>query len=136
MSRAFSNLRQDRRGVTSLEFGIVAVLLLSLIIASMDLGRYYIITTSLRALVQEAARSTLAICSTSVVNCTAQVTVGSVSQIVPFLDTSKLEDYSVTFTGGTSTLVVTATASYSFVPFTPLWASLAGKITETSRLSF
>lgn len=136
MSRVFNNLFNDRRGVTSLEFGIVALLLLSLIIGCMDLGRYYIVTTSLRTLVQEAARRTLAACPTYSATCASGVTPASVSSIVPFLDTSKLDEFTVLLTGGTAVIRITVTASYSFVPFTPIWASLAGTLTETSKLSY
>src|SRR3974390_2994097 len=61
--------RLGRWGTVSLEFALVAVPFVLIMIAGMDLGRYFITEHSLRTLAAEAARSAMVNCFGSAGGC-------------------------------------------------------------------
>lgn len=119
-----------RAGVTSLEFGIVALLFLTVLIGCMDLGRYYLIEHSLRTVVAEAAREAWV---NSSVEGTVDPTTFSFGAITPFVNNANLT-LTVTATplakGGVRKIKVIAT--YDFVAYSPIWHSLDKTITEST----
>lgn len=54
---ALRRVLRDRRGVTALEFGIVASMFFMLLLGGMEIGRYYFTWHSFRTAVAEAARA-------------------------------------------------------------------------------
>lgn len=54
--KALRRFGRDRRGATALEFGLVAAPLFFMILATIELGMVYMVTTSLDNATQEAAR--------------------------------------------------------------------------------
>jgi Flp pilus assembly protein TadG len=130
MPRASSRRRGDA-GATSVEFALVAVAFLTLLIGTMDLGRYYLIEHSLHSVVSEAARAALV--DTTLFGCdTAKA---RVIAITPALD-PKLLELCVTQNPNTGVNVVTVTASYSFSAISPMLASLNGTMSEAMQLSY
>src|SRR5271170_7549424 len=79
--------RLGRTGVTSLEFGVVALLFLTVLIGCMDLGRYYLVEHSLRTVVAEAAREAWI---NSSIKGTVNPTAYSFGAITPFVDNANL----------------------------------------------
>src|SRR5580658_3919504 len=117
-----------RAGVTSLEFGVVALLFLMVVIGCMDLGRYYVIEHSLRTVVAEAAREAWV---NSSINGTVDPTTYSFGAITPFVDNADLTldvERSRAALGGVKTITVTGT--YTFTAYSPIWCSLDREITE------
>ena len=150
MSPASSNPRPKRvvptrlgnAGVTSLEFAIVALVFLSLIIGCMDLGRYYIIEHSLRSFASEAARAALANTTMSASSSNAmsyysgQAWSGSLTAIVPFLDPAILTLNVSQNPNTTGVVSIDVTATYQFTAISPIWNSLNGTLTETTKISY
>lgn len=56
MRRLFARLRRDRRGVTAIEFAMIAPFFIFLIVAVLQLGGYFYAHTALRNAVSEGAR--------------------------------------------------------------------------------
>jgi Flp pilus assembly protein TadG len=118
--------------VTSLEFGVVALLFLMVVIGCMDLGRYYVIEHSLRTVVAEAAREAWV---DSSITGTVDPAAYSFGAITPFVDNADLTlnvERSRAARGGINTITVTGT--YAFTAYSPIWRSLDGEITETTAL--
>jgi Flp pilus assembly protein TadG len=136
MSRKCNKLawRLGRAGVTSLEFGVVALLFLMMLIGCMDLGRYYVIEHSLRTIVAEAARAALVNPS---IKDPIDLTTAGFAAITPFVNNANLT-LSVTqpssFPGGVNQIIVTAT--YVFTAYSPIWSSLDGTISESTELQY
>jgi len=139
-SRCASSLGQA--GTSSLEFALVAIPLVFMLMAGMDLGRYFIMAHSLHTLVDESVRA-------AVVNCfnqrtcaygTAVPTPAVVWAKVPFLNSS-LTGVSLTasqsYDSGTGIRTITATATYPFAFILPAWTGLfTTGITETTQLKY
>lgn len=137
MSRASSRSawrRLGRAGVSSLEFGIVALLFLTVLIGCMDLGRYYLIEHSLRTIVAEAARA--AQVNPSITG-TIDPTTASFAAIAPFIDNANL---TLTVTQTPSFRIgirkITVTGSYAFTAFSPIWSALDGTISDKTVVWF
>ncbi|HET6239945.1 MAG TPA: TadE/TadG family type IV pilus assembly protein [Acetobacteraceae bacterium] len=136
-SRRRSWWRLGRAGVTSLEFGVVALLFLIVLIGCMDLGRYYLVEHSRRTIAAEAARARLVGAIGNIPNPTAGPYSDSFAAIAPFTNDTNLT-LIVTQTpsfklGVTET---TATAFYAFTAYSPIWSSLTGKINEKTVWSY
>ncbi len=134
MSRASSSRRAwlGRRGATSLEFAIISVAFLTLLVGSMDLGRYYLVEHSLRSVVSEAVRAALA--DSTLSGCSAPW--AKVGAITPLLD-SNLITLCVTQNANTyGVITVTVNVSYTFSAISPMLASLNGTITEATAVSY
>lgn len=150
MSHVFNRRRLGTAGATSLEFGVVAFIFMSLLFGVLDLGRYYVIEHSVRTATSEAARAALAtappgLSTNRMVGCTTAW--AAVKSIVPLLDDSAMTlciAWTTTSPTGTVTngvgvpgvTTVTATGQYSFTAISPLWSGLTGTITETAKLSY
>jgi Flp pilus assembly protein TadG len=136
-----SRRRHLQSGTTSLEFALVAVPFVFLLLAGMDLGRYFITRHSLRTLVVETARL-------AVINCAGRSACDYATAVptptlmwakVPFLDpagsgASLSANQTVNAASGVAT--VTATASYDFTFVLPAWIDMNGAITETIRWDY
>jgi Flp pilus assembly protein TadG len=120
--------------VTSLEFGVVALLFLMVLIGCMDLGRYYVIEHSLRTITAEAARAALV---NPAISGTIDPTSASFAALTPFVDDANLtlNVYpSPSFIIGVSTITVIAT--YNFTAYSPIWSSLNGLISDSTELQY
>src|SRR5271166_3035750 len=90
MSRAYNRpgfRRFGRAGVTTMEFALIALLFMLMVIASMDLGRYLLITQSLRTVAAEAARAAEA---NGTIFCQDCPTDAPYTAITPFIDDANL----------------------------------------------
>lgn len=137
MSRASSRSawrRLGRAGASSLEFGLVALLFLTVLIGCMDLGRYYLVEHSLRTIVAEAARAAQA--NTSITG-TIDTTTASFAAITPFIDNANLT-LTVTQTpaGRYAIRKITVRGTYEFTAFSPIWSSLDGTIADQTVVWF
>jgi Flp pilus assembly protein TadG len=131
MSRASSKplwWRLGRAGVTTLEFGVVAMLFLMVLIGCMDLGRYYVIEHSLRTVVAEAARAAQV---NSSLSGSIDPTTASFTALAPFVDNANL-NLTVTQTpsGRVSIRQITVIGTYAFTAWSPIWSSLDGLISD------
>jgi hypothetical protein len=129
-------------GTSSLEFALVAVPFMLLMIAGMDLGRYFITQHSLRTLTSEAVRAMLIACY----GATAACPMGSsdkaaVAAKVPFLVAGSISwptasQSAPNASTGERTISVTITYPFTFV--LPAWVGLnAGSpISESTQLSY
>jgi Flp pilus assembly protein TadG len=128
--------RLGRAGVTSLEFGLVALLFLTVLIACMDLGRYYLVEHSLRTVAAEAARMYLTCYNSNGERACAPPTQAEYAAIAPFINNANL----LVTVGQTSTvrsgggIEFTATAKYTFTSYSPIWTVLNSTISETTVL--
>jgi Flp pilus assembly protein TadG len=139
MSRKSNNLgwrRLDRAGVTSLEFGLVALLFLTVLIACMDLGRYYLVEHSLRTVAAEAVRVYMTCYNSNGERTCAQPTRAEYAAIAPFINNANLlVTVSQTSSARTHTgIEFTAIARYTFTSYSPIWTVLNGTITESTVL--
>jgi TadE-like protein len=133
-------LRQlGRQGTTSLEFALVAIPFLFILIAGMDLGRYFITQHSLRTLTAEAARSAMVNCfgSTGACNLTP-VQKTAVETASPFLVPGNFLTFTVSQSApsGDGVRTITVTAIYPFSFILPVWAGLNGPITVTASVLY
>jgi Flp pilus assembly protein TadG len=117
--------------VTSLEFGIVALLFLTVVIGCMDLGRYYLVEHSLRTIVAEAARAALV---DSSINGTVDPTTVGFAAITPFVDNANLTLQVTQPSGFPGVNQISVTATYMFTPYSPIWSALTGPIRESTVL--
>jgi uncharacterized membrane protein len=132
-----------RSGTASLEFALVAIPFVFLLLAGMDLGRYFITQHSLRTLISEAARSALVNCS-SLGNCSYAQAVPSPSIVwakVPFLSSalplaSLTASQTIDISSGIRTISVTGKYPFSFI--LPLWTGIANlnPIIESTTLQY
>jgi Flp pilus assembly protein TadG len=128
--------RLGRTGVTSLEFGLVALLFLTVLIACMDLGRYYLVEHSLRTVAAEAARMYMADYNSNGGRVDTPPTQTDYAAIAPFINNGNLsvimsQANTVRSGGGIEFKV---TAQYAFTAYSPIWTVLNGTITETTVL--
>jgi TadE-like protein len=130
-------------GSSSLEFALVAVPFLLLLIAGMDLGRYFITQHSLRTLTSEAARATLVACYGATGSCPLpKVNWQTVEARVPFLNSALLNPLPTANQGApdpsTGVRIISVTVSYPFTFTLPAWIGLNANspITETTSLQF
>lgn len=128
-------------GTASLEFALVAIPFVLLLIAGMDLGRYFITQHSLRTLTSEVTRSAVINCS-GLDTCPYATAVPSPSAIwatVPFLDSAlpgvSLSASQMLNADGTHTITVSVTYPFHFV--LPTWTGLySSGITESTSLQY
>jgi len=133
--------RLGRKGTSSLEFALVAVVFLSLMFAGMDLGRYFITQHSLRTLTSELIRATMVQCAGTITACTlSAANIQAAKAKVPFLVSANIGLPTTPTRGAvnpnTGVMTVTASASYAFVFTLPALSSLSGTITNNTQLSY
>ena len=125
---------------STLEFALVAIPFLFMLIAGMDLGRYFITKHCLHTLTDEAVRLTMVACFNQTASCSLSSTNWqTVEGNVPFLAPSSLNPApTATQTLNTSTGIrtITVTATYPFTFFLAAWTALSANspITETTSL--
>jgi hypothetical protein len=144
MLPAFSRrcrLLRGKAGASSLEFALVAIPFVFLLIAGMDLGRYFITQHSLRTLISEAARATLVSCYGQGACTLPASNKLTVAAKVPFLVRGSINWVTASQGApnpntGVSTISVTVTYPFSF--FLPAWTGLNTRspITETTSLQY
>jgi Flp pilus assembly protein TadG len=142
MSRAFArrrNLLMGNAGSTSLEFALVAIPFLFMLIAGMDLGRYFITQHSLRTLGSEAVRSTLIYCFGQNTACSLPAANKQTAKaMVPFLAAGSigLTASQTAPVAGTGFRTITVTAQYPFAFILPAWTGLNVNSPLTETMSF
>jgi len=142
MSRAFARRRRrltDQAGATSLEFALVAIPFLLMLIAGMDLGRYFITQHSLRTLGAEAMRATLIYCFGQTTACSLPApNKQSAKAMVPFLvgGSIMLTANQTALVAGTGFRTITVTAQYPFAFILPAWTGLNVNSPLTETMSF
>jgi Flp pilus assembly protein TadG len=135
MSRA-SSRRRRRAGSASLEFAFVVVPFLVLLVAAMDLARYFVTQQLLRTVTVAAARECMVLVTGGATDCnTIQAQVESIAPILnpgllnisassPLTDTKK------------KATTVTITSTYPFTFVLPFWAAESGVLSAETTLSF
>jgi Flp pilus assembly protein TadG len=123
---------RDRAGATSLELALVTVAFLTLLVGSMDLGRYYLVAHSIRTAASEAARA--ALLDTTMSDCDTPK--AKVSALVPLLDPTALSVCVTQFPFVSGVNTITATVTYTFSAISPMLAALNGTITETTVIKY
>src|SRR5215213_9339195 len=127
MSRSATNSRcpLDRRGVTAVEFAIVANVLLLLLVGGLDIGRYFFVNESLKYYVGELARGV-------VVNPDANWSTQKYTLLsrFPILSADKFTQLDVNINRATAPAVTTVTvaARYSYRFTLPVMSSLVNSI--------
>jgi hypothetical protein len=123
------------RGSTSMETALVFIPFMFIMIATTDLGRWFLTQHSLRTLSAEAARATMVACYAAGTCSLSSTAKAQVQALTPFLASgSTTLNASQTVVGGVRTITVTATYPFNFI-FAP-WTDLSGTITETTNLSY
>jgi hypothetical protein len=118
-----------------------------MLLAGMDLGRYFITEHSLRTLVSEAARATLVQCYGAPGACALTASTGTenwqtAEAKVPFLISASLQSLTARQTSPNQTTgerTITVTASYPFTFTLPAWTGLNASlnpITATTSLKY
>jgi Flp pilus assembly protein TadG len=140
MSFVFNRLRRlGDAGVTSMELAVSFVVFITFIFAMIDLSAYFYSQQALTTLVTIAARQVYATSVTSADSGTpaAQTLIAANGLL---LDPSQISlrmdsGYGVPLPNGETTAggvnVLTVTATYNFVPLTPLLGALIGPMTAT-----
>lgn len=124
-------LVECRRGLTAVEFAIVAPVFLALLFGTADVGRFYFTQQSLREVAALAARQ--AMVDTTVSGCTVPAT--RVGDRTPFLIAARLTlCVARSVTNGTTTLSVTA--SYPFVGVLPVFRISGDQVSESMTISY
>jgi Flp pilus assembly protein TadG len=129
----------DRRGTTTLEFGLVGGMLLMLMIGGIDLGRFYLTQHSLSTLLNEGVRATYVQCfaKSSCTLSTANATAAWGK--VPFLS-SAMTGASLTASQAagstTGSYVITASASYPFKFYLAPWVPDNGTLTVSTTFNY
>jgi Flp pilus assembly protein TadG len=144
MSRAFVKRRRlltGRAGTASLEFALVALPFILLMLAGMDLGRYFITKHSLHTLTSEAARSMLVNCFNQAAQCNLSATSKStVATMVPFLDPNGVTWVTANQSApdpATGVRTVTVNVTYPFTFVLSAWSSLfSSGISDTTSLQY
>jgi Flp pilus assembly protein TadG len=133
--------RLDRRGITSLEFALVAVVFFLLLFGAMDLSRYFLTWHGLNTLASEAARAWM-VNNGSTYSCGHPTSgrAATVAGSAPFLDPSQLT-LCVTVNQTTSSGVVTSTsvnvtASYPFSFMIPPLSAANGTLSAATVLTY
>jgi Flp pilus assembly protein TadG len=151
MSPGSSSQRRPRlghAGTATLEFALVAIPFVFILLAGMDLGRYFITQHSLRTLVSEAARATLVYCYGATGSCSLTPSTGTVNwqtveAKVPFLQSASLTPTPTANQSApdpnTGVRTISVTVNYPFTFLLPAWIGLnAGlsPITEKTSLKY
>jgi Flp pilus assembly protein TadG len=144
MSRAFVERRRllaGRAGTASLEFALVALPFILLMLAGMDLGRYFITKHSLHTLTSEAVRSMLVNCFNQAAQCNLSATNKStVATMVPFLDPNSVTWVTANQSApdpATGVRTVTVNVTYPFTFALSAWSSLfSSGISDTTSLQY
>jgi Flp pilus assembly protein TadG len=129
-------------GTASLEFALVSLPFLLILIAGMDLGRYFLTQHSLRTLISVATRSALIYCYGASGVCTLTTPLAQTAETkVPFLTAGSITWPSGLPTQtapnpGTGVRTITVTARYPFTFILPVWTGLNGPITETTSMQY
>jgi Flp pilus assembly protein TadG len=97
-----------RRGMVTLEFGLIAASLIIVLAGALDFARFLATRTALRAAVGEVVRA--AMTSSSLTGCTTPETY-AISKVAMLA----ANDLTVCVTRGTNSLTVTASYSFAFV---------------------
>ena len=129
-------LWRDRRGTTAMEFALIAIPFTFIMIATTDLGRYWLTQHSLRTLTAEAARSTMVNCfgqSSCSLNATQR---SAVETATPFLIPGSVTLTASQTVNGAGLRTITVTAVYPFNFIFVAWTGLNGNITETTSVSY
>jgi Flp pilus assembly protein TadG len=132
-------LRSDRRGTTTLEFGLIGSLMLMLMVAGIDLGRFYLTRHSLQTLVSEAVRATYVQCFAKT-SCTLSTASASAAWgKVPFLAsgaTGAALSASQAAGSTTGSYVISASASYPFQFYLVPWVPQNGTLSTSTTFSY
>jgi hypothetical protein len=145
-SNRLRRLRIGQAGTTSLEFALVAIPFVFILVAGMDLGRYFLTQHSLRTLTSEAARATLVSCYGSTSACSLP-TSGSypsepaVAAMVPFLASGSITWVKASQSApnqNTGVRTISVEVKYPFSFILPAWTKLNAKspIDESTSLSY
>lgn len=118
-------------GTVALEFGLVGGLFFLLVLAVMDLGRFYLTVHSLHTVVGAAMRA--AIVNPALSGCTAPA--AQVAAQAPFLEASQLT-LCVTQALSSGVTTITVNASYNFAFVLPSWTNASGTLTDSTTASF
>lgn len=149
MSRGCNDMKRlagDRRGSTSIEFGVIATLMFSLIFGVFDLGRYYYIEHSLRSLASESLRYFLSTAPlgtntpvTQQQTCYADWSNTVQTKIETMPPVAVIDPSKVTFCvtwGQSGATSLSVDVEYVFAALSPLWTGLNGNIKETATISY
>ena len=132
---------RGRRGIASVEFGVVTSLASTLILGTAETAKYFMTVESVRAATAEAVRIAMlrggANVNASVTPC--QGMTGSVSGLttrIRFLDSNRLTSnmYGCSTTNGTSKVNVSLTYQYTFT--IPVFGRSSEVITEAAQAVF
>ena len=122
-----------------MEFGLIAIPFLFIMIATTDLGRYFLTQHSLRTLTAEATRAVMVNCFRATTACSLNgAQASAVEARTPFLIPGSINlaaNQAVPSSAtGLRTVSVTATYPFNFVFY--LWSANSGNITETATVSY
>jgi Flp pilus assembly protein TadG len=131
----------DQRGATSLEFALVGGLLLSLLLGSMEIGRYMVTLECVRTATAEAVRLATLRGSQNMIAGNAACTnlsgtLAGAGARVPFLQAASL---TVTMTGCSTQAgmtTVTIAVAYPFTFTVPIFGASNRPVTETALAIF
>lgn len=130
-------LRRDRSGVAAMEFGLIGIPFFFIMIASTDLGRYFITQHSIRTLAAEAARAMMVSCYNTTASCpltTAQKS--AVAAATPFLVPGSITWTTANQTTNAAGLrTINVKVSYPFSFIFSYWTSITS-ISETTSLQY
>lgn len=129
-----------RSGSVGLQFAFVAIPFVLLLLAGMDLGRYFITRHSLRTLISETVRATLISCYGSTGACNLpSASKTTVAAKVPFLNSASITWVTANQSApnaSTGVKTITVTVSYPFIFVLPAWVSLNATSPITESISF
>jgi Flp pilus assembly protein TadG len=127
-------------GSAGLEFALVAIPFVFLLMAGMDLGRYFITQHSLRTLTSEAVRATLVSCYGSTGACSLpSASKTTAAAKVPFLTSGSVTWVTANQTApdaNTGVRTISVAVSYPFTFILPAWISLNANSPITESTSF
>ena len=130
-SNRISNRRLGRSGSVALEFGLVSGIFFMILMACIDLGRYYATWSSLHTVLGDAMRAASIDPSFSGCDTPKQ----KVAANAPFLAPSQL-GLCVTQNVSSGMTTITVTATYPFTFTLPKWVGFNGTLTDQSTASF
>jgi hypothetical protein len=127
-------------GTASLEFALVAIPFVFLLIAGMDLGRYFITQHSIRTLSSEAVRSIFIYCYGSTSTCQLPlIKQQALEAKVPFLAQGSIvlnPPPAQTAPDSNGIRTITVGVQYPFTFVLPVWTGLNGTISETTSFQY
>jgi hypothetical protein len=122
-----------------MEFALVAIPFLFLMIATTDLGRYFITLHSLRTLTAEAARSVMVNCFGGGACCLTTTQISAAEAKTPFLVPASFRTVPSACQqapDASGLRTVTVSAQYPFTFIFLVWSALSGPISETMTFAY